>query len=641
MKKRILLIWLTMVLTLAAAGITPAAQTEKAKEGKNSESKDAKAATVERKSISGVVKDAKDQPLGGAEVVFIRIEALEFTGVQMNSAKTGADGKFTFDIPAGGMDPYHFVIASKPGHAWGGCMVDGETDTEGKPIDLALGEPKPLAGQVVNHKGEPVSGALVCPLVLTKQANADRMDMIFIWPGMEEFTAKTDAAGRFRFEQLPAGGKARVAVRHPDYANLVLPLGSETPGFDVGKEDVRVELTAAGTIQGRLVDAVTSRPVEGVTLEGVRNQESELPFVNVATTGADGRYEFRNLRPGDYTIDLPPLPPSSTFNGVVQRRSGVKLQEGQVLRGIDLLRKPGILVKGRVIEEKSGKGLPNATVQAYMTVSAFRPGRGGDIPAWHVSTDTDRDGHFKITAPEGSVTLQAVSSGYRAGSQPAQSLNLKSDETPAEVVIALKGNPALRISGVVLDPAGKPVAGVIVRPGFGNLRSGVRTGDDGKFEFKSTPHPYGGENLAIYALAPEKDLAAMVPVDRDKEEIVLKIQMKACAIVTGRVLDEGKKPLIKAKVQLQRMTRIGNGGAMTGTFGEPVLVDTEGRFRISELWRDGVEYSLNVSCEGYGAKQIQDIKGGAGQTIDCGDITLLEGSAAMIPMIPPPPEVRR
>jgi protocatechuate 3,4-dioxygenase beta subunit len=617
MKKRILLIWLAMVLTLATAGIAPAAQTGKTKEGKNTEDKDAKPATPEKGSISGVVQDVKGRPLSDAEVVFIQVEGWEHKGTQMSSAKTGGDGKFAFDLPTtGSMTGYRFylVMASKAGCAWGSHRIESIAKTiESGPVNLMLGEPKPLAGQVVNRKGEPVSGALVYPQAENQgETLASRLQMIIVFPGMEQFAAKTDAAGRFRFEQLTAGWKAGVLVRHPDYANLSVFSYNNDAAFDVGKEDVRLELAAPGKIQGRLTDSVTSGPVAGVTLIA-QARPSLDPLGSKATTDADGRYEIKNLPPGDYSI----APSSSALAGIVQSLSGVKLEEGQVLSGINLTMKPGILVRGRVTDEKTQKGLPDVSVNAYQQGTA-----GGNAPAWQGAAQTDAEGGFKIIAPEGTVMLNALALEYRSTSQRDQTLTLKQGETPGEVVIALQSNPALRISGVVLDLAGKPVAGAIIRAGFNRDRGDGRTDDAGKFDLHITRNTYPGmtEDLTIYALAPDKNLAAMVPIESDKEEIVLKIQLKTGGVIIGRVLDEEKKPLAKAKVQLQRVITHGNSRTIM-LFGEPAAVDAEGRFRIYGLC-EGADYWLNITAKGYGSERIEEVKGAAGQTMDRGDITL-------------------
>ena len=613
-------IWVAVAMTLAmagilASGISPSAKAEEGKEGV--------VAPGPKGGISGVVTDAKGQPQENAEVLLIRFRTGDFTAAPLGSTKTGADGKFALDLPEApeSRGVAYLVMASKPGHAWGGYGIkDATKPMESTPINLVLGDPKPLAGQVVSRKGEPVSGALVYPLAMNQTGSAD-VEVVFVLPGMEQFAAKTDAAGRFRFEQLPAGWRAGVLVRHPDYANLsVFPAGRDS-GFDVGKEAIRLELAAAGGILGCVTDSLTSRPVAGVSLVA-RARQAEDPFGSTAITGADGRYEMKNLPPGDYTIS-PPMQfgmdtKSGAAGGILQPRSGVKLEEGQVLQGVDLLLKPGIVVKGRVIEEKSRKGLANVTVSASQ-----REGTGGPA-AWNAYAQTNAEGRFEITAPEGVVTLNAYSSEYRAGTQPRQAVNLKIGETPAEVVIALQGNAALRISGVVLDPAGKPVAGAIVRPGFDRNRKDARTDDAGKFDLHITRIAYPGmtEDMSLYALAPDKNLAAMIPIEGDKDEIVLKIQLKTGGAITGRVLDEEKKPLAKAKAALQRTIRTGSSSWMSVPFGEPAVVDAEGRFRISGLC-DGAEYSLNVSCDGHGSERIREIKAAAGQTMERGDITLL------------------
>ena len=124
-------------------------------------------------------------------------------------------------------------------------------------------------------------------------------------------TAKTDTAGRFEFDGLPEGGGNIFLIDHPNDGpwtyraidNLALHPGKTA--------EVTIELIEGVMVEGKVVDAGTGDPVQGVYIGmyGPARPDSGAAIMGMKTD-EKGRYRFR-LPPGKtrfYTAGGPPGP---------------------------------------------------------------------------------------------------------------------------------------------------------------------------------------------------------------------------------------------------------------------------------------------------------------------------------------------
>jgi RNA polymerase sigma factor (sigma-70 family) len=207
----------------------------------------------------------------------------------------------------------------------------------------------------------------------------------------------------------------------------------------------------------------------------------------------------------------------------------------------------------------------------------------------------------------------------------------------------------LRYAGVVLDPAGKPLAGATVH--ISGLQHGViefkpraQTGADGKFDFVVKkdefrtlgPTDQPGTRVMIGATAPNCGAVTASGADpKEREKFVLWLPEEQ--IVTGRVIDTEGKPIagvsIGASLFGGKLDK--NGKPMpfdspekeTRWFpnflphhgGESVKTDKDGRFTLRGVAKDWL-YSLYISGAGVqtlraqlvGRPQKQETAGGVG-----------------------------
>ncbi|MEN6625954.1 MAG: carboxypeptidase regulatory-like domain-containing protein [Candidatus Sumerlaeia bacterium] len=571
------------------------------------------AADEPSKKIEGAVMDADKKPLAGAEVTLYEYAYKALQSTLVKTVKTGEDGKFSLESTINPNDPigqkYNIIQVAKPGLAWRTTHVSGRE--EATPLTMILFKPAVFVGQVVNKKGEPVTGAKVYPTAYKQGASEDETISVHVTPGMDAFMATTDGQGRFRFEQLPAEAKVGVTVDHPDYARF-----GNNPyqgGFEAGTEDQKIELAPAGSISGRILDE-NSKPVAGVRVSCyARNSGGGMVPV---VSDADGRYTIDRLSPANYTLASQSMSEEGAPKGLMMQRSGVEVAEGQKLEGIDLKWMAGTVLRGRVVDSATSQPIQKANVHAY------KMNRTNSDVGWSASAATNKEGAFELRVGEGQISVQAYAQKYLPDDNRGQrQLEIKQGQTPDEVVLYLKSNPPITVSGVVVDADGKPVAGAKVST-TGHQSKSEKTGKDGKFSMKIVRQQSGPSSVEPMTLmANSKGMAGSAEIpDNAGATLNVTIKMKKAGSVSGQVVEPGGKPLAGATVQL--MTRINMGrGFSTRNFGEPAKTDKEGNFEIGGL-SDGELYGIRVSAKGHGSMTDYEIKGDSGKTIDKGKIEL-------------------
>jgi hypothetical protein len=170
-----------------------------------------------------------------------------------------------------------------------------------------------------------------------------------------------------------------------------------------------------GGIRGRIVDAGSGRPVPGATVE-----VSDRGELASASTGADGRYEVRGLKRGEYRVYAHAAGYLARHYG--QRESGeegtaVIVRRGQISRGVDVHLQQAAAFSGRIFSD-SGEGL--AGVEIEVLARRYRP--GGVVPA-PVACAQRID-------PSVLERLWSSSTPFRLNEGEQRTLNLRLSSTP-------------------------------------------------------------------------------------------------------------------------------------------------------------------------------------------------------------------
>src|SRR5438270_2042470 len=236
--------------------------------------------------------------------------------------------------------------------------------------------------------------------------------------------------------------------------------------------------TGTATLRGHVVAADTGQPLRKAQ---VRIFAPELRENRLTSTDADGKYEFKEVLAGRYTIN-------ASKGSYVQLQYGqqrpfepgkpLEILDGQLVEKVDFSLPRGGIVTGRVIDE-FGEPLPDAMVsmQRYQNMG----GQRRLVPAGRTSMTNDV-GEFRLYAiPPGQYFLSATlrnpgmmgdnddRSGYAATYFPgttniaeAQRLTIGIGQAMSDMNMALMPTRTARIIGTALDSQGRPLMGMVM-----------------------------------------------------------------------------------------------------------------------------------------------------------------------------------
>ncbi len=254
---------------------------------------------------------------------------------------------------------------------------------------------------------------------------------------------------------------------------------------------------------------------------------------------------------------------------------------------------PAAEITGRVVSDR--RPVVGATVAALPYESryaiALRETRNEPAPAALSTATTTSDGHFKLVVPMAAPAFMVrVTFGGLAG-RTVEGLFEKSDAEDLGEVSLSRGET---VTGRVVDPSGKPVAGAFVRLGRDEVTT--VTGKDGLFRFDDLQGRSGGlvfqgagPTLSVQAAGFEVQAAA---ARFSGPPVTVRLKPSA-ARMSGVLKDPGGKPAADAVVRLasDAVTRWSRTDA-AGRFELLGVVSRQGR--LQALARDGASLETAV-----------------------------------------------
>ncbi len=534
-------------------------------------------------TLAGRVVDAADgRALAGVRIV-ARAPGGEFL------ARSGPDGRYSMR----GLSPQAYRVSAEDDRfvAWSRTVTVAAGQAETQDVPLTRGST--LAGRVVDEEGRPIEGATV----MVSRGGED-MFRAFIRSMEGEGAVRTGRDGSFRATRLAPGENQRIDVRHDEYEERAVGGLSLSPGGT--RSGVSVILRRGLSVRGVVKDE-EGRPLAGaeVNLSSARNLRAGRGGVQMSIsgpgsqlrreTGADGRFEFRGLKAGDYTVSA--------------RRPGfsratvdpVNVAEARAAEPLELVLKPGATISG-VVRDKAGAGASGWSVSARAASQAGGPIFGpGSIRS---EEPTGPDGVFYLEGLTTGETYELQVMG-QAGLGPRKAGVV----APAEGVdLVVTGTGQVR--GRVVDgDSGRPIPDFQVRyqpDAQGGMRFVMRMGPGrGRGPYEKQPfHAEDGsfvlEDVAagrwtVEAFAPgyQAGSASAVAVGEGEATEGVEVRLSKGGVITGKVLESrGGRPILDATVRAElsgggpRMAMIRMGGE--GGDNE-AATDAEGRYEIAGL----------------------------------------------------------
>jgi hypothetical protein len=256
-----------------------------------------------------------------------------------------------------------------------------------------------------------------------------------------------------------------------------LPWGSARVGpLAAGQTSIEVRLPPERAITG-VLRGPDGKPVAGVRIvAAAAGEESEVESgedngLPQTRTDADGRYRIGNLGSEDVTLFVL-APPGSVAPAPVPVRGG----QGGGQSTVDLVLTGGLAAAVTILDVAG-------TPMAGASVTASTRGPGGAVEGDARSATTDERGVARLRGLDRTKTF-ALSVEPRAG----EFLPLRRDPwAPHDETIRVVR--AYTVSGVVRDPAGKPLAGVLAMRKIGDAvwESGGTSDAAGAFTIQQVP----------------------------------------------------------------------------------------------------------------------------------------------------------
>lgn len=249
-------------------------------------------AVTGKPQISGtVLADDTNQPISRFQVRAIKLETLRGANYGQEQRWQDVDqSSGEFKVAVNGPGVYRIEVAVD-GYARALSKAVNTDQNQGEPIQIKLTEGVTLTGTVVNAQGQPINGATVIPLSLSRGVMSNTLD---------QFTTDSDAVktvdGKFSIPHL-APGMESLKVTHPDY-DFAIVKDIDLAASPIPK--VEVTLTEGGTVQGLVTDE-NGKPQPNVTLffqdrYGYNGDAArKAGLLATVITDEEGRYSVSHL----------------------------------------------------------------------------------------------------------------------------------------------------------------------------------------------------------------------------------------------------------------------------------------------------------------------------------------------------------
>jgi RNA polymerase sigma factor (sigma-70 family) len=606
--------------------------------------------------------------------------------VRATSAADGRFGfTFTreqVDLPYGYLDPWVHVLVLAAAEGFGPALsVNRKVDAPGDMKLQLARDDVPVNGRVLDLQGKPVAGVTVRLTDLLLPTDLDLSPWLEAlqaakdsYPAQNKFlkgthspalaalfpAVTTDTAGKFQLKGIgrervvgltiegPTIETREVQVRtRPGPALARLAWKDNPEGDRLTVYGATFEHAAAPTkpVVGTVRDKDTGKPLAGVTVQSEKVASSNMHgrgFIKT-TTDKEGRYRLTGLPKGEGNL-IKAVPP----NGQPYLMSVKEVRDTPNLEPVtvDFPLKRGVLLKGRVTDKATGQPAP-AQVEYFIF---------GDNPhrkeAPGLSTErwlyVRADGSFELAALPGRGLLAVRGQGDRylvavgadrikgqdeRGMYPTYPylclakgyhtlVEINPEPGTATMTCEVALDPGRTITGTVLDPDGKPLAGAFMC----GMKAYAYTYWDHK--------PLPGAEFTAYGIQPgkprrllfvhqDKRLAGELLV-RGDEQGPLTVKLGPWGTLTGRLLTRDGAPIARGDLRFligDNRDDVNVGTHPTRSF----TTDKDGKFRIEGLV-PGLKYHL-TAMDGF--KVLNELAKGvtvkAGETKDLGDVALKGG----------------
>ena len=445
------------------------------------------------------------RPYQNASVVLLDAR-IRFDGARSNrvmrsqvATSSGPRGRFEFkDVPPGLYNLEARAPGFAPARADGIQLSQGLLELE-QSLELVLGET--ISGVVLDDTGRPVEAAtvgfqksvfmMVGSMSSDPEAAADTGGQV----------VRTGPEGRFSSPpMLPGNYDLSALSEHHS-------LGSQK-SVPSGEQDVVIELSRRGAIQGIVVSLATGDPVRRFSvaatipfnMSSLMKPETMLPSQTRQIISENGTFSLDQVVPGHYSLEV-----LAEGHGR-EKIEPIEVRSGETTRGVVVMLPLESVIRGQVLDRATGDTIADARISTRSGLEELRP----DPLQQPATFVTDERGRFELNGlKSGQYTLSVSAEQYAPESSAPISLL---DHQEVDDVIIRLGRGGT-VYGRVADGSGAAVQGamVFVQRTGSIMPAATETDPEGRYAVRGlVPGSYTVTKLNQLALRGDSLTASML-----------------------------------------------------------------------------------------------------------------------------------
>lgn len=458
-------------------------------------------ATAHAADIRGTVVDSEGKAIPGAKIYGLSKEKVPVI--------TNAIGAFSVNAKEAGAPNVYFALVVAPGYV--PRILERVTRKELTKIVLDRGVSE--SGTVVSPMDRPLAGVHVTVTYMPDPATHDLLrerlgGQALVYYNEATYSTVTDVAGKWTIVGIPPKVDTIAGIIEPKYF-----VGSVSRGTNK-----KLVAQRAGIVTGRLLGP-DGKPRANARVWLTPLTPEPGVWQRSTKTDAEGTFTFGALPEATWTVTVAPL----EGDALVETQYVATLV-GKIAATGDLNLVRGVLVKGRVIDKDTGRGVPNALISTLCRHNLTDSWNAGIGPL------ADRHGWWSMRLLPGGVKIAARSAHGRFRGMPNTFIKIIVSETEGQQAppIELKRTPY--IVAKVVNEAGKPLKGVpfrILILGHAQTIPMLKTDRSGLWNSEADPQCYLAERmeLAVHT-SPEWEVVSptriMLPVKSLPVVVVLR-----------------------------------------------------------------------------------------------------------------------
>gem|GEM_PF-3199224 len=550
---------------------------------------------AEPQRVSVEVVDGRRKPMADVHVGVVgRYAVVDFT-------KTDASGQAELTIPNGIVLDNIFAFSKEHGLDYRSYaperrspqgLANETVRIPDGPIQFRLFSSSVFTVAVTDYTNRPLEGARVYPWILTKENEADSINLSILEYNLNIVGVATDENGIARIPWVPVWqkGVTGFSVNCPGFTN-------EHANYypDNKTRDLAVQLSRLVPVTGVLTFA-DGTPAAGLSMRfhgvGLKKGESNgTSSVGTATTDDKGRFEMM-------------LAPHQAYLGILQDKKFVfsgsslfAITDKPPEKELQLVARSGTRLFGRVTIGDEKAPVPERSIGLMHQEEINIPIQGGEgeyraSPGMMTGANTDSNGEFEFLIGGGKYWISGPQNKgedvirFEIGNETEKEINFH---------LALSGKLPLSISVINADESNAPVLAEVLfayrsAKAQGHLQYyPARTADNGTVAVERERFP-----AVLLARSLDGRLVGMGEID--EQQTAIEILVRPSVTVKGKLVDSLGFPLADKEMSYGHRLFFEGETSSSDRFGATFETARDGTFEIEGLVPN-LKYMLHLTTE--------------------------------------------